>query len=136
MYTGCRNDWSCCSPCPPYLYVYVPVICLPAQAPCCETIKVPRDLEVQASDSPQSALVGGAEDVALSIEYLVEADAASPSVTVTTAAEGNTATWSASAPAVGYHVEEAALTVKAGTKVTLAANNVSARVRWCETICC
>jgi hypothetical protein len=136
MYSGFKNYPSCCQPCPPYIYVYVPMICASTQPDCCETMKVLHDLDVQQSNTPQTALIGGSEDVSLSIEYLVESGASSPSVTLTTTSDGTTSTWSATAPDVGYHVEEGALTVKPGTKVTLAVNNVTARVRWCETICC
>jgi hypothetical protein len=141
MYSGSRQAHSsCCSyspPCPPQFYaVYVPVICCPTPAECCETLKVPHDLDVQQATTPQQALVGGTLDVSLSLEYLVETGAASPSVTLTTASGGATSTWTDAAPAVGYHVQEGVLSVQPGTKVTLAVNNATARVRWCETICC
>ena len=135
MYTGTRD---CCShyhggppPC-----VYVPVVWVPIQQTCCDGITVPRDLDTDPTNASQQTFVGGSEKVSLSLEYLVESGAASPSVTLTTTSNGATATWSDTAPAVGYHVQEALLLVKAGTKVSLSVNNVAARLRWCERVCC
>jgi hypothetical protein len=134
MYTGYRD---CCShyhggppPC-----VYVPVVWVPVQA-CCERITVPRDLDADPTNTSEQSLVGGSEQVSLSLEYLVETGAVSPSVTLTTTSDGTTATWSDATPAVGYHVQAALLSVKAGTKVSLKVNNATARLRWCERICC
>ena len=62
--------------------------------------------------------------------------AASPTVKVTTAAAGSSATWSDDAPAEGYTVRQAVLSAAPGTKVTLAVNNAIARLRWCELVCC
>ena len=81
-------------------------------------------------------LVGGARRVFLSLEYLVDAGAASPTVKVTTAAAGSSATWSDDTPAEGYTVRQAVLSAAPGTKVTLAVNNAIARLRWCELVCC
>ena len=62
--------------------------------------------------------------------------AASPTVKVTTAAAGSSATWSDDTPAEGYTVRQAVLSAAPGTKVTLAVNNAIARLRWCELVCC
>jgi hypothetical protein len=135
MYTGYRD---CCSHhhgYPPY--VYVPVVWVPVEGACCERITVPRDLAADPKNASANALVGGSEQVSLSLEYLVETGAASPSVTLTTTSDGATATWSDTTPAVGYHVQEALLlSVKPGTKISLVVNNVTARLRWCEKVCC
>ncbi|KAA1003833.1 hypothetical protein FVF58_34690 [Paraburkholderia panacisoli] len=121
----------------PVCAFFIPVWYVPSVAPGCDPVlRVPRHLEVQQSTTPQSAFVGGREEVLLSVEYLVETGAASPSVSLTTASDGSSSTWTDSTPAVGYHVQEDLLRVKAGTKLTLAVNNVDARVRWCESICC
>lgn len=133
MYTGYRGCYSHCCP-PPY--VCVPVVWVPVQQACCETIVIPRDLHADPTNTSQQALVGGSEQVSLSLEYLVEAGAASPSVTLTTISDGATATWSETSPAVGYRIQEGLLSVKAGTKVSLTVNNVTARLRWCERACC
>jgi hypothetical protein len=104
---------------------------------CCETIIVPRDLTADAKTTTQTSLVGGADQVSLSVEYLVPNGAQSPSVKISaTAPDGTVTDWVAAAPTAGYHVQEAILSVKAGTMVTLTVNAVTARVRWCERICC
>jgi hypothetical protein len=135
MYTSSRDRCSYYHGCPPPC-VYVPVVWVPVQQACCDRITVPRDLNADPTQTPQQSLVGGSEQVSLSLEYLVETGAVSPSVTLTTTSDGATATWSDTTPAVGYHVQEALLSVKAGTKVSLTVNNVTARLRWCERICC
>jgi hypothetical protein len=139
MYSGYRHAhaFSDCyaSRCGP---LYVPVYYVPAAAECCDTFKVPHELNVPASSTaPADALVGGtSDDISLSVEYLVEPDAGSPSVTLTTTSGTSTSTWSDSTPTTGYHVQEGVLSVKAGTKITLAVSNVTARVRWCEIVSC
>jgi hypothetical protein len=137
MYTAYRD---CCSHyhgvAPRCATVYVPVVWMPAPQSCCDTIAVARDLNVDAANATQQALVGGCEQASLSLEYLVEAGAASPSVTLTTTSNGTSATWSDTAPAVGYHVQEALLSAKPGSKVSLTVNDAMARLRWCEKICC
>ena len=130
-----HGSWCC--QCPPQIWAfYVPVVCAPAQPECCLTLKVPQVIDVQQSTTPQTSLVGGSESASLSLEYLVESGAASPSVTLTTTLGGSTSTWADAAPSVGYHVQEGVLSAQPGTKITLAVNNTTARVRWCETICC
>jgi len=124
MYTG----YNCCAP--PYVFV-------PMAWPCCDTLTVPRDLSADATNTTATGLVGGSQSVSLSVEYLVDSGAASPSVKVTLAApDGTSSDWTDSAPVAGYHVQEALLSAKAGTKLTLTVNNVTARLRWCEHVCC
>jgi hypothetical protein len=137
MHTG---NWNCCS----YYHghsaacgaVYVPMVWQAPPQACCETITVPRDLDVDPKNASQQALVGGTGQVSLSLEYLVEAGASSPSVTLSTTSDGVNSTWSDDTPAVGYHVHEALLSLKPGTKVSINATNVTARLRWCERVCC
>ena len=97
---------------------------------------VPREIDADSSTTSQDGLIGGTWPVSLSIEYLVESGTASPSVKITTVSDGGSATWSADTPATGYTVRQAVLSATPGTKVTLTVNNVTARLRWCETICC
>jgi hypothetical protein len=134
MYTShdCCSHHHCPPPC-----VYVPVVWVPLPDCCCETITVPRDLTADAKTPTQTSLVGGADPVSLSVEYLVPQGAPSPSVKLSaTAPDGTVSDWSVTAPSTGYHVEEAVLSVKAGTLLTLTVKAVTARVRWCERICC
>lgn len=94
------------------------------------------EIAVDSTTPSKDAMVGSLHPVRLSVEYLVETGATSPSVTVTTSTGTISATWSDSAPPVGYTVQQAILNAASGTKVTLAASNAIARLRWCETVCC
>ena len=95
-----------------------------------------REIEVDTATPSRDGLVGGARPVFLSLEYLVDAGAASPTVKIATAAGGSSATWTDDAPAEGYTVRQAVLSAAPGTKVTVAVNNAIARLRWCELVCC
>lgn len=138
MYTG---YYDCClhhhyaPPCHPHAMPSAWIVFLPPEL--CDHLKVPREIDADTTSSSASALVGGGADkISLSLEYLVEAGATSPSVKVTTSSDGGSATWSDDTPSTGYHVQEALLSVTPGSKVTLNVNNATARLRWCETICC
>lgn len=122
MYTG---HWGHCGGHePPTHYHFDPAMLLA------------REVEVDTATPSKDGLVGGARAVFLSLEYLVDAGAASPKVKVTTAAGGSSATWSDDAPAEGYTVRQAVLSAAPGTKVTVSVNNAIARLRWCELVCC
>ncbi len=121
MYSG---HWDGCGRAAPQACYYYPAML------------APREIDADTTTPSQDGFVGGAQQVALSLEYLVDDGAASPSVKVTTASGGSSATWSDDTPATGYTVRQAVLNVGPGTKVTLAVNNAMARLRWCETICC
>ena len=95
-----------------------------------------REIDADTATPSQDGLVGGARPVFLSLEYLVDAGAPTPSVQVTTTAGGSSATWSDNAPPTGYTVRQAVLSAAPGTKVTLAVNNAIARLRWSELVCC
>nr|MEA2799106.1 hypothetical protein [Phenylobacterium sp.] len=95
-----------------------------------------REIDADTATPSKDGLVGGSRPVFLSLEYLVDAGAAAPTVKVTTAAGGSNATWSDDTPAEGYTVRQAVLSAPPGTKVTLAVNNAVARLRWCELVCC
>jgi hypothetical protein len=114
----------------------MPVVLVPVQQSCCDALKVPYEIDADPTNTTADALVGGNEKSCLSLEYLVEDKAVSPSVKVTVVSDGTSSTWSDDAPTTGYHVLESLLTVKQGSKVSLAVNNATARLRWCEAICC
>lgn len=121
-----------------YPAFYLPVVYVPV-AICREDdgghpMRVPHDVEVQSAASPQTVTIGGLRKVSLSLEYLVEAAAASPAVTLTTSFGGTTSAWSDAKIAPGYHVQEAVISVQPGTQATLAVTNAMARLRWFETI--
>ena len=122
MYTGYWND--CCGHQPPGNHHANPALLLA------------REIDADTATPSKDGLVGGSRPVFLSIEYLVDAGAASPTVKVTTAAGGSNATWSDDTPVEGYTVRQALLSAAPGTKVTLAVNNAIARLRWCELVCC
>lgn len=94
------------------------------------------EIDVDSTTPSRDAMIGGLRPAQLSVEYLVETGATSPSVEVTTSTGAVSATWSDNAPPVGYTVQQAILSAAPGTKVTLAASNAMARLRWCETVCC
>jgi hypothetical protein len=126
--------------CVPQCFVaLVPVpVCYGPPAPCqpCTEIVVPRELEVDPANSPRNGLVGGHADAHLTLEYLVEDGAAAPAVEVSLKSNGTTTTWSATDVDPGYHVEEGFLPAPPGTRVTVTVTDASARLRWCERICC
>jgi hypothetical protein len=100
-------------------------------------MSVPHELDVDVTSPAQEALVGGRCDAHLTLEYLVEAGAAATAqVTVTVTSDGTTSTWTDTGISEGYHVKDAFLTVKPGSKVKVEVADAIARLRWCETICC
>lgn len=135
MYTGNRDCCSRRNP-PPCNMLYVPMVLVQVPQECCDALKVPRDLTVGGDTASQTALIGGSSQVSLSLEYLIETVTESTPVTVNTTADGVTSSWSDTATTVGHHVREALMSVKPGTKVTLESKTVTARLRWCETVCC
>jgi hypothetical protein len=96
-----------------------------------------RELDVSsASAGPAESLVGGVSTAHLSLEYLVDTDAASPSIKVTVVSGGSTSTWEETSPATTYQCKGDLMSVEPGTRLTLEASGATARLRWCETICC
>jgi hypothetical protein len=95
-----------------------------------------REVDADTAAPSKDGFIGGSRQVFLSLEYLVDTGASSPTVKVTTASGGSSATWSDDTPAEGYTVRQAVLSAAPGTKVTLAVNNATARLRWCELVCC
>jgi hypothetical protein len=164
---------GCCVPQPAWFYypvACVPIYCAPPAQECCEEecdckeLTVPQQIDATGDIKP-TALVGGHDDVHLTLEYLVEKGATNAKVTVTAVQpDGATSTWTDTGIAVGFHVQEKFLTVKPGTQVNLevgsvtraavphptqpgstranarpalgSVTGVTARLRWCETICC
>lgn len=134
MHGAMHHGWSgCCWPGP-----WVPVLFyVPLQHCRAREMVVPLDLEVKAGASSAPKIVGGTRSTRLGVEYLVAKGAAKPQVKVTVKhADGSTASWNSAHDAPGYHVEEDVLSALPGSQVTLAATDATARLRWCETICC
>lgn len=124
-----------------YYPVYIPVP-WPLPQACCEgacerdEMLVPQQIDA-TGDETAAAMVGGHDDVRLSVEYLVEADATEPKVTVTAVQPGGAeSNWSDAGMVAGFHIQEQILAVEPGTRVSLEVSGVTARLRWCEAICC
>lgn len=101
----------------------------------CEQVVV-HEIEADATTPSKSALIGGRGESRLTVEYFVASGASAPAVNLTITTGGQTTTWNDTNVAAGYHVHEGLAAVHAGTMVTLAAANLAARLRWCETVCC
>jgi hypothetical protein len=106
--------------------------------PCCcgTTMVSPYELAIASGGASAQAFVGGATPVRLSLEYVIDDSASSPSIKVTTVSGGSTSTWEETAPPSGYQVKSDFLNLQPGAKVTLDATEAAARLRWCETFCC
>jgi hypothetical protein len=104
--------------------------------PCGTPMLSPYELAVASGGAAGQAMVGGMSPSRLSLEYVVDDGAASPTIKVTTESAGSSSTWEETSPATGYQVKSDFLTVDPGTKVTLDASETSARLRWCELFCC
>jgi hypothetical protein len=104
--------------------------------PCGTPMLSPYELSVTSGGAAGQAFVGGAQPARLSLEYVVDDGAASPTIKVTTASAGSSSTWEETSPATGYQVKSDFLTVDPGTKVTLDVSETTARLRWCELFCC
>lgn len=132
MYT--QSYRHCCAPPPPSCCY--PVFWVPVAFPgVCEQVVV-HEIEADATTPSKSALIGGRGESRLTVEYYVAQNAQNPQVTLTIVADGQTTTWTDQNIAAGYHVHEELTKVKAGGMVTLATTNATARLRWCETVCC
>lgn len=128
---------SWCRPCtPPPMSCGYPVFWMPVVLPGpCEQVLV-HEIEADAATPSKSALIGGRGKSRLTVEYYVASGASAPAVTLTIVADGQTTTWNDTNVAAGYHVHDELTSVHAGAMVTLAATNLTARLRWCETVCC
>src|SRR3954453_8502825 len=104
--------------------------------PCGTPMLSPYELAVASGGATGQAMVGGGSPSRLSLEYVVDDGAASPTVKVTTDSAGSSSTWEETTPGTGYQVKSDFLTVEPGTKVTLDATEATARLRWCELFCC
>ncbi len=131
---GCAP--CCCGPvtlpantwCPPQAYT------LPVRFP----VVVPKEVSVDSSATlaTAEALIGGNSQAHLTLEYLPDATATTRTIDVTIEADGSTSSWSETTITDGYQVKSDFIAVAPGSKVTLNATNVAARLRWCETVCC
>lgn len=117
---------------------WIPVmVCVPLSACGGAEMRAPKDLEAKAGATAGPQMIGGRRAARLSVEYLIAKGAASPQVKVTIDhPDGSSASWSSANNAAGYHFDEDVLSAVPGSQVTLTATDATARLRWCETICC
>lgn len=100
------------------------------------TLALPQEVSVDSVTNMKDVMIGGTTHASLTLEYVPDAGATSPSVKVTVAIGGSTSTWQETSMTDGYHVKSKLLSVEPGSKVTLEVTEAMARLRWCETICC
>ncbi|MGE3152113.1 MAG: hypothetical protein AB7G48_10955 [Nitrospiraceae bacterium] len=97
---------------------------------------VPQEVVVDNTVTTKEALIGGYGSVHLTLEYLPKEGATSASIQVSVTLAGNTVTWQETPIAGGYHVKTDFSAAAPGSKVTVEATDVMARLRWCERVCC
>ena len=78
--------------------------------------------------------IGGSSDVSLSLEYLKTGATATVKVTITES--GQTTTWDLDTLPDEYQIKENFTTVSPGAEVLLEVTDCTARLRWCEIVCC
>lgn len=129
-----QSAMAYCGPprCGGYPMVWVPVMLWQGAS----EQAVVEEIDADATTPTKSALVGGRGESRLTVEYSVASGATTPSVTVTIVDGGKTTNWSDQNIAAGYHVFDGLGAVHAGATVTLTVANATARVRWCERVCC
>ncbi len=142
--------FNACNPCSytPYGYPYYYTMpyqsmvcgscCQPAQSCQCSKqlsyMKLPQEIVADATTTTQDAFIGGLEKVSLSLEYLKAG--AAPTLKVTITESGSTATWNIASIPDEYQVKENFATVSPGAVIKLEVADCTARLRWCEAICC
>lgn len=123
---------------PWYPWPYTGAGCHPAHhAPAPLThMKLPLEILADTATPSAHSFIGGLEDVSLSLEYLKTAASTSAILKVSVTQAGTTTVTEVTPLADGYQVKENFLTVAPGATVTLDVVDCTARLRWCEIICC
>ena len=96
--------------------------------------KVPVEIAADTSSPSKQALVGGAEDVHLLLEYSPDAGATSPSVKVTITDSTGDVTFNITTVPAGYHVKRDFASAAPGATVKLDVTACSAHLRWFELV--
>jgi hypothetical protein len=124
----------------PYQATYCSTCCQPIQLCQCAKplsyMKLPQELVADSTTSTNQIFIGGSEDVSLSLEYLKTTGATSPSVKVTITEDGSSSTWDITTIPDEYQIKENFSTVSPGAEVILEVVECTARLRWCEVVCC
>ncbi|HQR14237.1 MAG TPA: hypothetical protein PKW52_10640 [Nitrospira sp.] len=90
-----------------------------------------------STTTTKKVFIGGTSPVRLTLEYVPDDGATAPSVALTVVEGGSsTSTWKETTITPGYHVKSEWVSVAPGSLVTLEVAEASARLRWCETVCC
>lgn len=97
-------------------------------------VKLPQELAADSTTLTNQIFIGGSEDISLSLEYLKTG--AAPSVKVTITEAGSSSTWDITTIPDEYQIKENFSTVSPGAEVKLEVIDCTARLRWCEAVCC
>ena len=121
--------------------VYVAPLCSGCQQPyqqcqCQTDTHLVREITVDPSSTPAEETIGGSAAVRLTLEYMPEDGATTPSIRFTMVGAGVTSTWAENPVPSGYHVKSDFPAVSPGAKVTVEVAEAIARLRWCEVINC
>ena len=103
-------------------------------APLLTAMKLPRELNADSTTTSSQMFIGGSRDVSLSLEYLKTGASATLKVTITES--GQTTTWDLATLPDEYQIKENFTTVAPGAEVLLEVTDCTARLRWCEIVCC
>lgn len=124
----------------PYHTMYCSTCCQPVHlCQCAKPLtytKLPQELLADATTPTNQIFIGGSEDISLSLEYLKTPGATSPSVKVTITENGSSSTWDITTIPDEYQIKENFSTVSPGAEVKLEVVECTARLRWCEVVCC
>ena len=116
--------------CTPGAWVFVPASCCP---PACPQI-LPQELSADANMSAQG-FIGGRSTVHFTLECRVDGPNLGQ-VELTIETDGATSTLNYTDIDKGYSIKDDFIAAEPGSKVTIKTIDASARLRWCETICC
>jgi hypothetical protein len=97
-------------------------------------MKLPQELLADATTSSSQTFIGGSHNVSLSLEYLKTGT--NPSAKVIITEGGTTSTWDITTMPDEYQIKENFSTVSPGANLTLTVVDCTARLRWCEIVCC
>lgn len=95
---------------------------------------IPEEISADTASPSKEALVGGVEKAELTLEYMPDAGAVSPSVKVVVTDSGGSSESNLAAIPAGYHVKSEFASAAPGAKITLTVNECRARVRWFERL--
>lgn len=122
----------------PYQMTHCSTCCQPAHLCQCvkplSSMKLPQELLADSTSLTNQIFIGGSEDVSLSLEYLKTG--AAPTVKVTITEDGSTSAWDITTIPDEYQIKKNFSTVSPGAEVKLDVTDCTARLRWCEVVCC